>query len=145
MVKFLQLELSDSGKDSIEAQIYAKSLDQKSKVQVPITSRCSSYGDLEIAAANFKKELDILILQAKKEFEKVDQKKVEFNSEGSVENIWNSLSKIEEKEGLFDRFNTLDSDTRGKIANYVFATQNAFKGAALIFSTHYNEEENILE
>ena len=144
MEKYLELGFNDLKSAPLNARIFAKALGTISGERVPITSQCTSYEDLKGEVENFKKELDLFLIQAKEKFAGVSSEEPEFNPEDSVENIWKFLSDPERKNELSARFNSLGRETREKLAEYVFATQNAFKGAALIFSTYYDEKENTL-
>ncbi|NIM22903.1 MAG: hypothetical protein GTO21_10095 [Armatimonadetes bacterium] len=63
----------------------------------------------------------------------------------SVEEIWQALEECASIEEMRAMFNTLGLQKRREVANFVLTQLSIFKGAASIFSQHYNEEEYLLD
>ena len=63
----------------------------------------------------------------------------------SSEEIWQALEECSSIEEMRVRFNELSLRRRQEVADYVLTELNIFKGAASIFSQHYNEQEYQLE
>ena len=63
----------------------------------------------------------------------------------SPEEIWQALEECSSIEEMRELFNGLSIGKRQEVGDFVLTQLNIFKGAASIFSQHYNEIEYLLE
>jgi hypothetical protein len=102
----------------------------------------------EKALAYLKKSMDSILESAKTTFQQ-HQAKVKDQAAvtdfHSSEEIWQALEECSSIEEMRVRFNELSLRKRQEVADFVLTQLNIFKGAASIFSQHYNEVEYLLE
>ncbi len=102
----------------------------------------------ECAVVEFRKTIDNLLERARETYRQyqVQVKGEEAIAEPqSAEEIWQNLEECSSIEDMRELFNTLALHKRQEVADFVLTQLNIFKGAASIFSQHYNEEEYLLE
>jgi hypothetical protein len=97
---------------------------------------------------NLKKSMDSILERAKTTFQQyqtqVEGKTGVADSYSSAE-IWQTLEECSSFEEMREYFNGLSLNKRQEVADFVLTQLNIFKGAASIFSQHYNEVECLLE
>jgi len=102
----------------------------------------------EKALAYLKKSMDSILESAKTTFQQ-HQAKVKDQTAvtdfHSSEEIWQALEECSSIEEMRVRFNELSLTKRQEVADFVLTQLNIFKGAASIFSQHYNEVDYLLE
>ena len=59
--------------------------------------------------------------------------------------MWKVLEEIRDEELFVERFNSLERDIRGKVAEYVLTQCSVFSGKGAIFSARYNEVTKFIE
>lgn len=110
----------------------------------PVTRPCGSYDALEREVQGIKNGLDLLLSRAEKMFHGFkDRLGFAWDPRGSAEEIWVSLSSMNEKE-FVDAFNRLEEGKRREVAEYVLTQCNVFSGKGQIFSARYDEESAMM-
>jgi hypothetical protein len=119
-----------------------------SRGYVSLTPDCETIEGFEKALAHLKKNMDSILESAKTTFQQ-HQAKVKDQAAvtdfHSSEEIWQALEECSSIEEMRVRFNELSLRKRQEVADFVLTQLNIFKGAASIFSQHYNEVEYLLE
>jgi len=119
-----------------------------SRGYVSLTPDCETLEGFEKALAHLKKSMDSILESAKTTFQQ-HQAKLEdqtaVNDFHSSEEIWQALEECSSVEEMRVRFNELSLRKRQEVADFVLTQLNIFKGAASIFSQHYNEQDYQLE
>jgi hypothetical protein len=119
-----------------------------SRGYVSLTPDCETMEGFEKAVGNLKKSMDSILERARTAFQ---QYQTEIEGETgladfhSSEEIWKTLEECSSIEEMRECFNALSLTKRQEVADFVFTQLNIFKGAASIFSQHYNEMEYLLE
>jgi hypothetical protein len=119
-----------------------------SRGYVSLTPDCETMEGFEKAVGNLKKSMDSILERAKTTLQ---QCQAQVKGETAVtdfhssEEIWQALEECSAIEEMRILFNGLSLRKRQEVANFVLTQLNIFKGAASIFSQHYNEEEYLLE
>jgi hypothetical protein len=115
---------------------------------VPLTPDCETMEGFEKAVGKLKKSMDSILERAKTAFQQYQSQVkgepgvADFNS---LEEIWQTLEGCSSIEEMRECFNALSLSKREEVADFIFTQLNIFKGAASIFSQHYNEVECLLE
>jgi len=132
----------------ISVRLVVRAYPSDSRGYVSLTPGCETIEEFEKALAHLKKSMDSLLESAKTTFQrhqaKVKDEKAITDFHTSEE-IWQALEQCSSIEEMRVRFNELSPRKRQELADFVFTQLNIFKGAASIFSQHYNEEEYLLE
>jgi hypothetical protein len=110
------------------------------------------YDSYEEMAAAFKKiyaRLDAVLEEGKNLFAKTKETEPTMAAafisvDDPVEN-WKRLQELETDEEFFHAFNQMSDERRRAVSDYVFTTENIFKGRASVFSLHFSEEKGTLE
>ena len=136
----------DSGEVSV--RLVVRSYPSDSKGYVSLTPDCETMEEFEKALTRLKKSMDSIRESAKTTFQRylaeVKDEKAATDIH-SPEEIWQTLEACSSIEEMRVRFNELSVRKRQEVADYVLTELNIFKGAASIFSQHYNEQEYLLE
>jgi len=103
-----------------------------------LTSPCESYDAFVLEVEKLKSILNDLLGEAKNAFSGVSGGK-------RPEDLWAWLEQSPDENSMISRFNGLEESVRGDLADYVFRTQNIFKGYASVFSVRYREDASLLE
>jgi hypothetical protein len=103
-----------------------------------------SYQELKAEIEALESQLHDILEQAKGALAQPDSEEAKpvpelHVSDDPAEN-WRQLEALETDEVFFHAFNQLDEDKRCAVADYVFSSQNIFKGRASLFSLHYDDE-----
>ena len=115
---------------------------------VSLTPECNTIEGLEQAVAELKKRMDSTLERARETFQ---QYQVQAKEERAVsdfhspEEIWQALEECSSIEEMRELFNGLSLRKRQEVADFVLTQLNIFKGAASMFSQHYNEVDYLLE
>ena len=115
---------------------------------VPLTPECDTMEGFEQAIANLKKGMESILENARERFQRHQDQargKAAVASVLGPEEIWLNLEQCASIEEMRQAFNTLGPHKRREVADFVLTQLNIFKGAASIFSQHYNEAEYLLE
>jgi hypothetical protein len=145
-IDLVEKKQGDLGEVSV--RLVVRSYPSDSRGYVSLTPDCETIEEFEGALAHLKKSMDSILERAKITFQrhqaKVEDEKAatEFHT---CEEIWHALEACSSIEEMRVRFNELSMAKRQEVADFVLTQLNIFKGAASIFSQHYNEQEYLLE
>ena len=132
----------------IRLRLMVRGYPSDSRGYVSLTPPCETMEGFEKAVGNLKKNIDSILERARTTFQ---QYQTEIEGETgladshSSEEIWKTLEECSSIEKMRECFNSLSLKKRQEVADFVFTQLNIFKGAASIFSQHYNEMEYLLE
>lgn len=98
----------------------------------------------------FKKSVDQLIdtlnnikLSSEELYKKFCEEK-EKEESLDIEILWKRMEGMDDEE-LISFFNSLDTQTRKEISDYVFSKVNMFKGKGVLFANYFNYSSYFLE
>jgi len=132
----------------IRVRLVVRAYPSDSRGYVSLTPDCETMEGFEKAVGNLKKSMDSILESAKTAFQRYQ---AEIKGETAVtdfhnsEEIWQALEECSSIEEMRVRFNALSLRKRQEVADFVLTQLNIFKGAASIFSQHYNEQDYQLE
>ena len=116
---------------------------------ISLTADCETLEEFEQAVQELKESMDALTQRAREAFQQYQTAEEEEGAGAmgaqSAKEIWQVLDECDSIEEMRDIFNGLDLQKRQEVADFVLTQLNIFKGAASIFSQHYNEGECLLE
>jgi hypothetical protein len=137
-------EEGESG--AVRARLVVRADPSDSRGYVSLTPDCETMEEFEKALAHLKRNMESILESAKTTFQQY-QAKDETGVTGlqTSAEIWQTLEKCTSIEEMRVRFNELSLRKRQEVADFVLTQLNIFKGAASIFSQHYNEQEYLLE
>jgi hypothetical protein len=132
----------------VRLRLVVRGYPSDSRGYVSLTPDCETIEGFEKAVGNLKKSMDSILERAKTTFQQyqtqVEGKTGVADSHSSAE-IWQTLEECSSFEEMREYFNGLSLNKRQEVADFVLTQLNIFKGAASIFSQHYNEVECLLE
>ena len=150
-MEVLHLELNQKEEGDlapVRLRLVVRAYPSDSRGYVSLTPDCETIEGFEKALALLKENMDNILESAKTTFRQ-HQAKAEDETAvtdfHSSEEIWQALEECSSIEEMRLRFNELSLRRRQEVADYVLTELNIFKGAASIFSQHYNEQEYQLE
>ncbi|HYR03321.1 MAG TPA: hypothetical protein VES58_08260 [Syntrophobacteria bacterium] len=114
---------------------------------VLLARECQGIEQLERAISQLKGRLDILLGEGRALFRK-HQTEMEVTLQSipkTPQEIWRKMERAGSLDGMREHFNPLPLETRKEVADYIFTNVNIFKGAASLFSQHFNEEACLVE
>jgi len=114
---------------------------------VVLAPECEGIEQLERAVSHLKGKLDILLEEGRALFRK-HQTEREVSLQPipkTPQEIWKVMERAGSLDGMREHFNPLPFETRKEVANFIFTNVNIFKGAASLFSQHFNEEACLVE
>lgn len=114
---------------------------------VMLTPECQSLEHLERAIGRLKVRLDTLLKEGGEVFRRNQAEKdaARRSVPRTPQEIWKAMEGAGDPEGMRQLFNPLPFATRKEVANFIFTHVNIFKGAASLFSQHFNEEACLLD
>ena len=134
--------------ERVSMRLVVRAYPSDSRGYVSLTPDCETMEEFEKALTQLKKSMDSIRESAKTTFQRylaeVKDEKAATDIH-SPEEIWQTLEACSSIEEMRVRFNELSVRKRQEVADYVLTQLNIFKGAASIFSQHYNELEYLLE
>jgi hypothetical protein len=142
------VEGEEGGSLPLCVRIVARAYPSDDKGLISLTSVCSNIEAFEGAAQKLRDEIDALTAQAKEAFDRLrteEEKVTPIKALETVEEVWQAMEACAALEGMKDIFNPLDLEKRQEVANYIMTQTNIFKGAASIFSQHYDDTEFLLK
>ncbi|MCG6982856.1 MAG: hypothetical protein LJE88_15755 [Deltaproteobacteria bacterium] len=140
------VEKKEGESGGISARLVVKAYPSDSSGYVSLTPDCETMEEFEKALAHLKRNMENILVSAKTEFKKYQAKdETGVTDFQTSEEIWQVLEKCTSIEEMRVRFNELSLRKRQELADFVLTQLNIFKGAASIFSQHYNEQEYLLE
>ena len=130
----------------VRLRLVVRAYPSDSRGYVSLTPDCETIEGFEKALALLKENMDNILESAKTTFQQyqaTDETGVtDFHTSAE---IWQVLEECTSIEEMRVRFNELSLRKRQEVADFVLTQLNIFKGAASIFSQHYNEQEYLLE
>jgi hypothetical protein len=151
MEEVLQLDLvpQEEGElTPVRVRVVVRGYPSDSRGYVSLTPDCETIEGFEKAVGNLKKSMDSILERAIKTLQQHHAQvkgATALTDSHSSEEIWQVLAECSSIEEMRDLFNGLSLRKRQDVADYVLTQLNIFKGAASIFSQHYNEGEYLLE
>ena len=146
LLDITEKEEGESVQPSLRLAVRAYPSDTKGLVS--LTPDCETLEVFECAVAELRKTIDNLLERARETYRQyqVQVKGEKATTEPqSAEEIWQNLKECSSIEDMRKLYNSLNLHKRQEVADFVLTQLNIFKGAASIFSQHYNEEEYLLE
>ena len=145
-IDLVEKKQGDLGEVSV--RLVVRSYPSDSRGYVSLTPDCETMEEFGKALAHLKKSMDDLLERAKTTFQRHQAKAKDEKAATDFhtsEDIWQALEACTSIEEMRVRFNELSLRKRQEVADFVLTQLNIFKGAASIFSQHYNEQEYLLE
>ena len=140
------VEKEEGEAGTICARLVVRAYPSNSRGYVSLTPDCETMEEFEKALAHLMRNMENILVSAKTEFNKYQAKdETGVTDFQTLEEIWQVLEKCTSIEEMRVRFNELGLRKRQEVADFVLTQLNIFKGAASIFSQHYNEQEYLLE
>jgi hypothetical protein len=133
---------------SLRVRLAVRAYPSDSKGFVSLTPDCETMDGFEQAVAKLEENMASMLQRAREKFQ---QYRAQVKGETavtdlhSVEEIWQTLEECASVEEMRELFNALSLSRRQQVADFVLTQLNIFKGAASVFSQHYNEEEYLLD
>ena len=114
---------------------------------VALAPECVGIEQLERAVGHLKGRLDAVLREGIELFRRheIQREAAPRPVPKTAQEIWKIMEGAGDLEGMRDLFNPLPPEKRKEVANFVFSHLNIFKGAASLFSQHFNEEGCLLE
>ena len=115
---------------------------------VSLTPECESFDEFDWAVEELRTSLDAHVEKAREAFLSHQDETgggrapLKFQT---PEEIWQALEESGTIEDMREIYNALSLKMRQEVADFVLTQLNIFKGAASVFSQHYNELEYLLE
>ncbi len=112
----------------------------------PILEICPSFETFNTEIQTLKTSLDSVLNKAKRIFEGDTPDSITMLTADMTPNeIWETLSFMENVNAIVDSFNSLDLEKRREVAEYILTRCNIFSGMGSVFSSRYNSESGLLE
>ena len=148
-VLFLDVSGTKEGETTVpRMRLAVRAYPSDEKGFIAMTSDCETLEEFEQAVQELKESIDSLMQRARETFQQCQTVVGEGASamgSQSAKEIWQFLEECESTEEMREIFNGLELPKRQEVADFVLTQLNIFKGAASIFSQHYNEGECLLE
>jgi hypothetical protein len=114
---------------------------------VLLARECEGVEQLESAISGLKGRLDQLLEQGRALFRKrqAEREATLKPAPSTPQEIWKAMEGSGNLDGMREHFNPLPFEKRKEVADFIFTNVNIFKGAASLFSQHFNEEACLLE
>ena len=114
---------------------------------VLLTPECEGIEQLERAISHLKGKLDTMLREGTALFRKYQAEREATLKPipKTPQEIWKTMEGSGDLDGMREHFNLLPLEKRKEVANFIFSNVNIFKGAASLFSQHFNEEACLVE
>jgi hypothetical protein len=114
---------------------------------VLLAPECEGIEQLERVIGHLKGKLDIVLVQGRALFRKhqAEREATVQPSPKTSQEIWKAMERAGGLDGMRQHFNQLPLEKRKEVADFIFTNVNIFKGAASLFSQHFNEEACLVE
>jgi hypothetical protein len=132
----------------VRLKLVVKGYPSDSRGYVSLTPDCETIEEFDKAVGNLKKSMENILERAKttlQEYQTQVEGETGVADSHNSEEIWQTLEECSSIEEMRAYFNGLSLKKRQEVADFVFTQLNIFKGAASIFSQHFNEVECLLE
>ena len=148
-VLFLDMSGTGEGETTVpRMRLAVRAYPSDEKGFISLTSDCETLEEFEQAVRELKEGMDTLMQRARETFQQYQNEERggarAMGSQSAME-IWQFLEECDSVEEMREIFNGLGLQKRQEVADFVLTQLNIFKGAASIFSQHYNEAEYLLE
>ena len=148
-VLFLDMSGTEEGETTVpRMRLAVRAYPSDEKGFISLTSDCETLEEFEQAVRELKEGMEALMQRARETFQQYQTAEGEgaraMGSQSAME-IWQFLEECDSVEEMREIFNGLGLQKRQEVADFVLTQLNIFKGAASIFSQHYNEAEYLLE
>ncbi len=132
--------------EAVRARLVVRAYPSDSRGYVSLTPDCETMEEFEKALDRLKRNMESILDSAKTTFKQYQAKdEIGVTDFHTSAEIWQVLEECTSIEEMRVRFNELSLRKRQEVADYVLTQLNIFKGAASMFSQHYNEHEYLLE
>jgi hypothetical protein len=116
------------------------------EVHCPVSENCHSYEELLTEIEAIQGNLERIIEEAKTYFKgRASKDGSLFTSEMSPQEIWTTLSDIQDESDFVKYFNSLDDTRRKEVADHVISQCSVFSGRGSVFSARYNNKTGYME
>ncbi|HVO82800.1 MAG TPA: hypothetical protein VMU60_00095 [Syntrophobacteria bacterium] len=141
------IEAAQEGTGAPRVRLVTRSYPSDARGLVVLAPECEGIEQLEDAVCRLKGRLDMLLEQGRALF-RTHQAEREATVKAIPETpleIWKAMEGSGDLDGMSAYFNPLPLEKRKEVANFIFTNVNIFKGAASLFSQHFNDEACLLE
>ena len=112
----------------------------------PITGIYRSYEALASEVASLKEDFEEILKISKGILGHSAQAgALDLRSDMRPEEIWESLSSVNDVDLFVESFNAMDEEKRKEVADYILTRCNIFSGMGSVFSARYDNETGLLE
>ncbi len=111
---------------------------------VEVIPACGSVEELKAGIARMKGELDELFEVARRKMRAIESGGLEPASVDPAQ-AWKTMESLAANQDMFNYFNSLSTEDRERIADYVLTQVSMFKGRGPVFSEHYDASTHLLE
>jgi hypothetical protein len=140
------VEKKEGESEAVRARLVVRAYPSDSRGYVSLTPDCETMEEFEKALDRLKRNMESILDSAKTTFKQYQAKdEIGVTDFHTSAEIWQVLEECTSIEEMRVRFNELSLRKRQEVADYVLTQLNIFKGAASMFSQHYNEHEYLLE
>jgi len=114
---------------------------------VLLAPECERIEQLERAISHLKEKLDTMLREGMTLFRKhqAEREATLKPIPKTPQEIWTAMEGSGDLDEMREHFNLLPLEKRKEVANFIFSNVNIFKGAASLFSQHFNEEACLVE
>ena len=140
-------EGDQGGRTAPRVRLVARSYPSDARGLVLLAPECEGIEQLELGVSRLKARLDMLLEQGKALFRTHEAQRAAPVKPipTTPEEIWKAMEGTGNLDGMREHFNPLPLEKRKEVANFIFSNVNIFKGAASLFSQHFNEEACLVE
>jgi hypothetical protein len=114
---------------------------------VALVPECEGIEQLKRAINQLKEELDSMLREGTALFRRhqAERETTLKPVPKTPQEIWKAMEGSGDLDEMRQYFNLLPLEKRKEVANFIFSNVNIFKGAASVFSQHFNEESCLVE
>jgi hypothetical protein len=141
------IEGAQGGRDTPRVRLVTRSYPSDARGLVLLTPECEGIEELERTVSRLKGRLDMLLEQGRAMF-RTHQAQREVTVKPirqTPQEIWKAMEGSGDLDGMRAHFNPLPLEERKEVADFIFTNVNIFKGAASLFSQHFNENACLVE
>ena len=141
------IEGAQGGRGAPRVRLVTRSYPSDARGLVLFAPECEGIEQLELTVSRLKGRLDMLLEQGRALF-RTHQAQREATVKPipkTPQEIWKAMEGSGDLNGMREHFNPLPLERRKEVANFIFTNVNIFKGAASLFSQHFNEEACLVE
>jgi hypothetical protein len=148
--ELLILDVIQKGKEeggTPRVRVVTRSYPSDARGFVLLVPECERIEQLERAINQLKGKLDAILREGTALFRR-HQAERETSLKPvpkTPQEIWKAMERFGDLDEMREYFNLLPLEKRKEVANFIFSNVNIFKGAASVFSQHFNEESSLVE